>query len=374
MTYKLCKHFWVTLFLITLFRPQIAKATESPNLISPSDNSIISDKSPKLTWEYPGECPSSGSCFRIELDETSDFKDPEKSSYTNSNSYSPQKLTESSWYWRVKAKDKDNKWSDWSKVFKFSIGTESQTPPPTINQTPLPTSLNQESSKPQTSFEIKDHPSEINSNQEFELQTLLLLPKNPNQTFYLKAAFKNNGSSNYFGETFSGNEWVKNGTTYSKQFKIQTDASGKWEGKIKIKPDSEDSGFDGSGDYILKAARYSDSGSGPIWSNELNIKINYIDEPSPSPSDDIETSDEWVNEEESLTTSTPSPTRNYEIKIASVAGEATMSNNIILKEEQTRVLEERKINWLLIVLGIGVAIGGIGFTFYKIKPSLLARN
>lgn len=71
----------------------------------------------------------------------------------------------------------------------------------------------------------------------------------------------------------SGN-WIKNGSSYSSQLSITTDSSGNWNNTVEIMPDSADAGFTGSGDYILKLGRYTDSGSGPVWSNEVNIKIN----------------------------------------------------------------------------------------------------
>jgi hypothetical protein len=373
MLYLSLKHFWVFFTLLVFLWPQIAKAAEPPNLNSPTDNSVTSDKSPKLFWEYSGECAASGSCFRVEVDNSADFSDPEKSTYTDSLSYSPQGLTEGIWNWRVKAKDKNNKWSDWSKVFKFVIGTQPSSIPSPTSQATLSPQTTQSSPKPQSNFEIKDAPSEINSNQEFELSASLVMPKDPNQSFYLKAAFKKSGSSNYFGETFSNGEWVKNGTSYSKQFKIQTDSSGKWAGKIKIRVDADDSGFEESGDYLLKVGRYSDSGSGPTWSNELTLKINKIDKPSPSPSENsaITEAEEEEDTTEVLSATFPSPSRDYEIKIASVAGEATMSNNIIPEEEQIRVLEEKKVNWLLIFLGIGIATGGSVFAYLKVKKDRL---
>lgn len=359
------KHFFLVASLLYFFLPQIVIASDPPNLISPSDGSS-EDKTPKLSWEFKGECITSGSCFRIEIDNNPDFTSTEKESYTNSLSYSPQGLSEGNWNWRVKAKDKSGAWSEWSKVFKFTIGTSPSgnpaTPTPSSTSQSIPTPTPQ---KNPTNFTIKDIPSEINSNQDFEASVSLVLPNDPNQKFYLKGAFKKSDSSNYFAQTYSGSEWAKNGNSYSKQLPIETNSEGKWEGKIKVKPDVDDSGFTGTDNYIFKVGRYNDSGTGPSWSNELNIKIITVEIPEPSEEPKIpeEEEDEESSESPEII---KTPPRNYEIKIASVAGEATMSNNITL-EEQTRVLEEKKINWLLIFLGIGILLGGAGFSFYKIK-------
>lgn len=371
MTYTLRKHFWVIIITFVLLWPKITLADNPPNLTSPPDNSVES-KSPKLIWEYSGECVQSGSCFLIEVDNSSDFSSPEKSAYTNNFSYSPQGLAEGSWSWRVKAKDKTEQWSNWSKVFKFTI-SQSNTNSPSPLGSPKPSAeavTPQASISPQKNedvFNIKDNPQEINSDWEFEIYISLKLNGKPNAAFYLKGAFKKEGSSNYFGETL-GNEWIKNSEKYSKQYKILTDSEGNWEGKIKIKPDPDDTGFDGTGEYIFKVARYTDTGSGPNWSNEVKIKLNAVATPKPS---SIEESEEVATEEaeeeiDIKASLVKMPERNYEIKIASVAGEATKSDNITL-EEKARVLEEKKINWLLIFLGIGTLLGGAGYTFFKFK-------
>lgn len=365
------KHFLIIVFFtLLLLWPQKSFAIEPPTLISPSDNSTI-DKSPKLIWEYSGECVQSGSCFRIEVDNSSDFSSAEKSTYTNNSYYSPQGLTEGTWNWRVKGKDNSQKWSEWSKVYKFTVTSQtapaSSSPIPQTTQTPQPSTT---PPKTENAFNIKELPGEVNSNQEFEVSVFLKLPDKSNSGFYLKGAFKKDGSSNYYGETLVGGDWIGNSEKYSKQFKITSDSSGNWEGKIKVKPDQDDSGFEGTGNYIFKVARYTDSGSGPIWSNELSLKINAVSTPTPSSSSDTQAEiaeEEREEEEVDLTASlVKTPDRNYEIKIASVAGQATISNNIPL-EEQTRVLNERKVNWSLIILGVGILGGGVGFTYLKFK-------
>lgn len=375
MLKNLFKHFFLVIILILLW-PQNIYAADPPTLTSPSDNSTES-KSPKLTWQYSGTCVESGSCFKVEVDNSPDFLSPEKSTYTNSFSYSPQNLAEGTYNWKVKAKDTLGTWSEWSQVFRFTISAAAASiipsPTPNLPASSEPTSLTSPTSqKSPTSFLIKDIPSEINSDQDFETLISLTLPNNPNQTFYLKGAFKKEGSSNYFGQTEVSGKWVKNNEKYLKQLKITTDALGNWEGKIKVKPDQDDSGFDGSGSYIFKVARYNEAGSGPAWSNELNLKINAVAEQDSSTASKPQPQEKNTDQEPEEVDFTgslvkaPTPVKNYEIKIASVAGEATMSNNISL-EEPTKVLEEKKINWLLITLGIGILLSGVGFTYFKFK-------
>lgn len=130
------------------------------------------------------------------------------------------------------------------------------------------------SSSTTSSFTLSNIPSEINSDQTFKSNVNLSLSNYPSTKFYLKGAFKKSDSSNYFGLTKVGSSWIQNGNNYSNQYQITTDSSGNWSGTLELQPDILDSGYDGSGDYIFKVGRYTDSGSGPTWSNEVNIKIN----------------------------------------------------------------------------------------------------
>lgn len=363
-------HLSSVIILLLLFWPKIVSAISAPVLKSPPDNSS-EDKTPKLIWEFNGECITDGSCFRIEIDNNSDFSSLEKSSYTNSLSYSPQGLSQQSYFWRVKAKDTSQKWSEWSSVFKFNVGSGNSTPtsPPSISPSLKPDSSPSSENKNDSKFEIKDLKGEINSDEEVEVSVSFSEPQKPNTSFHIKGAFRQGDSINYFGETFFDGEWSKNNAAYSRQFLVQTDQEGKWEGKIKVRPDSLDSGFKGSGDYHFKVGRYTSSGNGPIWSNELSLKINEIERPETSPGAEPEGEEDNL-EEESLEdeekSTRPLPSFNYDYQIASVAGEATKSDNITL-EEQTRVLEEKKVNWLLIILGVGILVSGVGYGVYQVK-------
>src|SRR3989344_3301334 len=180
----LFRHFFLVIPILFFFWPSPAFAADPPNLISPSDNST--ETKPKFSWEYNGECVEGGSCFRIEIDNNPDFSSPEKSTYTNNFSYSPQGLADGMYNWRVKAKDKQSlpgepgksdTWSGWSKVFKFTIGTQITSPPPAISVTQSsPTPQPSPSQKIQSDFSIKEIPSELNSNSDFETQISLTLP------------------------------------------------------------------------------------------------------------------------------------------------------------------------------------------------------
>lgn len=125
-----------------------------------------------------------------------------------------------------------------------------------------------------SSFTVSNVPSSIDSTQTFTTSVNLELSSYPSTKFYLKGAFAKSNSTNYFGFTKVSNSWIKNGSSYSSQYEITTDSSGKWSGNLEAQPDVMDSGYEGTNDYIFKVARYASNGNGPTWSNESNIKIN----------------------------------------------------------------------------------------------------
>lgn len=156
----------------------------------------------------------------------------------------------------------------WSNEVIVNVSITSTTPPPSSSPSPSTSSLLNN-----TSFTISNIPSEVNSDQSFNVNISLSLPDYPNTKFYLKGAFKKSDSSNYFGLTKVGSSWIQNGSSYYNHYGVTTDSLGNWSGSLEIQPDILDSGYDGSREYIFKVGRYSDSGSGPTWSNEVNIKI-----------------------------------------------------------------------------------------------------
>ena len=103
------------------------------------------------------------------------------------------------------------------------------------------------------------------------------------ELIYIKGAFYKEGSTNYFAYSKNDDNWIKNSetTTDQKQVKI-----GEWDGKISVKSDFSDSGFDGNGDYKFKIGFYYTTSGGNLssvnWSSDT-IDIN-LREPDPTPS------------------------------------------------------------------------------------------
>ncbi len=255
----------VTFSIIFLFSTKYILAISAPTQISPSNGSSISSST--VTWQAPSYELYSGNAYRVQVDDDPNFSPSSgiyRNYYTDKTSYSPT-LTDGTWYWRVKAKDSTATWSDWSNVWSFILSTT-----PTASPTPTPT-LSLPSS---SSFTISNVPSQIDSTETFNTSVNLSLYTKPNTIFYLKGAFAKSGSTNYFGLTKVGSDWIKNNSSYSKQYSLTTDSSGYWSGDLEVQPDIMDSGYEGSGDYIFKVGRYTSSGSGPTWTSEVTIKIN----------------------------------------------------------------------------------------------------
>jgi len=156
----------------------------------------------------------------------------------------------------------------WANLASSSKGSSNGSVTSTPSPSPSP------STAPTSTFTISNIPLSIDSTQTFTVSVNVELSSYPNTKFYLKGAFAKSGSINYFGLTKVSDRWIKNNNTYLDQYSITTDSSGKWSGSLEIQPDVFDSGYEGTNDYIFKVGRYTGSGNGPTWSNDVNIKIN----------------------------------------------------------------------------------------------------
>lgn len=365
------------LFVITLFflSYSFTLATTAPIITGPS--STTTDTSPKLSWAYTDSCSTNESCFKIEVDDSSDFSSLNKNTYTNNLYYSPQ-LSIGKWYWRVKAKDQTNTWSEYNSG-SFEIVAESQNNSPTPTPTPeQSTTSNNSESKSTSSFEIFQIPSSISSDESFIVK-VKLTGYVANSNYYVKGAFFKEGSINYFGKTFVSGNWIKNSENFTKQYQISTNSNGDFEGEIKLMADPDDSGFDGTGSYRLKVGRYNSSGSGPTWSNVQVIQISYTEtqkqettkssSKQPSPTADPKNPAPQTNSSIIKTSKAAAKPKASILKpqIATVSGISTKSADIKEPSSPTIVKAELKINWYFIGSGIMVLLFGSGIFIYNLK-------
>jgi len=104
----------------------------------------------------------------------------------------------------------------------------------------------------------------------------------PGETIYIKGAFYQEGSTNYFGYTKNGDSWIKNGNTSTNQRSIVVDS---WDSNLSVKSDFVDSGYKGEGEYKVKVGFYYTTSGGNLssvnWtSNNVTVSLN---EPDPTP-------------------------------------------------------------------------------------------
>lgn len=248
------------------------------------------------------------------------------------------------------------------------ITTASSSPTPT----PIPSPSSSSSTSPaSSSFTISNLPAQINSDQSFSISVNLSLPNNPNTTYYLAGAFKITGGNRYFGLTKSGSEWIKySSENFSNQYKIATNSSGAWTGNLEIKPDTSDSDYKGSGNYVFKITRYTQAGS-QTWSNEADIKIisTEIEEQggistSDPPSSTINpSSPPQSNPKKNDSLSQASSKINY--NVASIAGITTAAASSAVP--QIEVKNQKQINhffWLGIIF-VFAGIGSLGYIYLR---------
>lgn len=358
--------------LISL-NPSSSLANSPPQLVSPQNGSSVTSN--KLEWQTPSYNLYPTSPYRVQVDEGTSFSDPFRDYYTKNTYYSPT-LSPGTWYWRVKAKDDQGIWSDWSEVWSFNYSS-TQTPAPTpLDPTPSPFETNSpsptSSDSPANEFLVSEVPENINSDQNFTVRVDLLLSKYSDSNFYLKGAFIKEGESNYFGLTKVGSIWIKNSTTFSSQKLITTDSGGKWAGELGVMVDEEDSGFKENGAYIFKVARYTSSGSGPTWSNQSSINIKNV---AKTLDEETETSSPTSKPLSSQTPSTKKSENTQESsKVSSnknlanaslIAGVATYSATTLATPQTIAVKGQASPNWLLIIAGLITLIIGAGsFVFF----------
>lgn len=241
------------------------------------------------------------------------------------------------------------------------------TPAPTSSSAPISTPTSAPTSSPV--FSASGAPSQINSDQSFSVQINITLPSSPNTIYYLTGAFKKTGGTRYFGLTKKDSSWIQYGDDYLNKNKIVTNSDGVWSSVLEVRPDTDDTDYKGSGDYIFKVGRYTSSGSGPTWSNESAIKIvDTNNSPTTMPTATANT----------LNISSPTPTKklaspsskSYDASpfhSASVAGVETSASGSAKPSKGIEIKNQKQINpivWIGLIL-IFAGAGTVGYIYHR---------
>lgn len=226
--------------------------------------------------------------------------------------------------------------------------------------------------------------------------TLDLSSSTGGNTYFLRGAFFEEGTTKYFGYTIDNQQSPYNGPYSACQnlYQVTVDESGDWSGDFKVKADPESSYFKGSGEYLFKVGRYT-SGCSLSWADSDPVKISITQtvfpDPTPTPQSSTSQSSSSTSKSNQSKSSSPSPkitssptAKSSTPKTGSVLGssqsdESTKSSNIELSSSAspTPPLESKieqssnKIKIAGAVAGSGAIIMGLsaGLYFYLKRKS-----
>ena len=202
------------------------------------------------------------------------------------------------------------------------------------------------------------------------------------ETITVKGAFYQDGSTNYFGFTKSGDNWIKNGDPTASQRKV---IIGDWDGKLTVKSDFGDSGFIGEGEYKFKVGFYYTTTGGNLssvnWSDFITIQINQPD-PTPTPIPTLTPTPKVSPTPTPKAANTPVSAKNSQNN-SSGSGEVLTQetsdnpNSFALdlsgdSQDEGKVESEKssnKIGAIFLILGGLLLFGAIGFRFWKVRKS-----
>ncbi len=94
------------------------------------------------------------------------------------------------------------------------------------------------------------------------------------ETVYVKGAFYKDGTTNYFGLTHDSGAWIKNSAPNADQRQV---VIGQWDGRVVVRSDFSDSGYQGEGEYRMRLRYYYGSFTGDWSENALTVTVNAPD-------------------------------------------------------------------------------------------------
>ena len=91
----------------------------TPAPASPADGSSLSETTPTFNWS----AVAGVNIYELEVDDNNNFGSPViKNSNLISNSFTAQSpLSDGTYFWRVRGKDAEGNWGEWSDIFQFTI-------------------------------------------------------------------------------------------------------------------------------------------------------------------------------------------------------------------------------------------------------------
>jgi hypothetical protein len=93
---------------------------------------VITDTSPTLDWE----AVLGAAQYQLQLDDNSNFGSPEIDLLGSAADYAPASpLSETTHYWRVRARDNVGNWGAWSSAWSFEVDTTPPDPPTLVSPT-----------------------------------------------------------------------------------------------------------------------------------------------------------------------------------------------------------------------------------------------
>ena len=105
----------------------IGTALAAPSLSSPGDGTTTADNTPTFTWS----AVAGATQYRIQIDNSADFSNPEVDATTANTSYTTNALVDGVYHWRAQAQDAVGNWSDWSAARSLTISAKLA--PPALN-------------------------------------------------------------------------------------------------------------------------------------------------------------------------------------------------------------------------------------------------
>ena len=156
------------------------------------------------------------------------------------------------------------------------------------------------------SIKIDSFKDSFHNDEEGETQ-VSLIGFDAGEEIHVKGAFAGDGSTNYFGFSYIGGEWIKNSAKSEDQPAVTVN---NWDNKLKIKPDLADSGFHGTDDYNFKIGFYYLTTGGNLssvnWSDSVKVHIDFV--PSPTTIPTVLPTSTIVTLPTAISTSTPKVT------------------------------------------------------------------